>query len=120
MPVEVHKHFNPDGELVGYTEIHRESPWDDDQRAQAEALFEAEQLICPKCGNPRELCSDPTRQWYPQLSTCYAKAAEEVADWRFKQKHERAKRTPEQPTLQTDGRHVWVSEHDLTPDDDFI
>lgn len=88
-------------------------------RAQAEALFDAERnLICPKCGNPREICSDPNRPWYPQRSTCYAKAAEEVAErvWRGKQEG----KSVALDMKPTDGTHVWVSEFDLTPDDDFL
>lgn len=120
MPVETHRHYDLDGKLVGVTEIIRESAWDDEQRAEAEALFEAERfLICPKCGNERSVCSDPTRPWYPQRSICYASAVSEQANWLFHEKNP-SKRTPDKPGLVTDGTHVWAATEDLTPEDDFI
>lgn len=118
MPTETHRHFNPQGELVGYTEIIRESPWDEDARSHAEALFEAERMICPKCGNPREVCSQPGLPWYPQRSTCYAKAAEEIADRAWSAVIEG--KFPDVAMKPRDGTHVWASSEDLTPDDDFI
>lgn len=114
----IHKHYDADGKLVGWTEI--ESPWDDDGRAEAEALHEAEMLICPRCGNPREVCSDPSRGWYPQRSVCYAEAATEAAQWQWSEKHKDAKRSKKKPNLPTDGVKVWVAAHDLTPEDKFL
>lgn len=119
MPVEVHRHLDPDGKLVGYTEVTRESPWNDEMRDHAEALYEAKRnLICPKCGNLRSVCSDPNVPWYPQRSTCYATAVEEATRraWHDKLDGKHYDRTP-QPR---DGTHVWASRQDLTPDDDFI
>lgn len=83
-------------------------------------MFEAEALICPKCGNPREVCSNPDGQWYPQRSTCYATAMLNVAEWRWSEKHKGAERTKEKAFLPTDGVTVWVSDMDLTPKDKFI
>ena len=97
-----------------------ESPWDDAARDEAEALYEAELLVCQHCGNLREDCSDPTRPWYPQRNVCYASGALEVANWMFRKKHEKAERSLANPSLPTDGTTVWVSQHDLTPEDTFI
>ena len=120
-PVEEwHEHYNEAGELVGSTRVVRESPWDDAARDQAEALHEADLLVCPHCGNLREDCSDPTRPWYPQRNVCYASGALEVANWRYQERHKDAERTSRHPSLPTDGTTVWVSHADLTPDDDFI
>ncbi len=118
MPTETHFHYDTAGALVGRTEIVRESPWDDEARAHAEALFAAEKLICPKCGNLREICSDPTRAWYPQKSTCYAKAVEQAAErtWRAKLDGKKV----ELDLRPGDGTHLWASEADLTPEDDFL
>lgn len=109
-----------------------ESPWTDEARAEAEALIDAELLICGTCGNPREDCGDPDRVWYPQRRVCYAGRAQSVADRLYAMKHdetpfhngaERAwakKATPGQAFHFRDGVHVWVSPEDLTPDDKFI
>lgn len=108
------------------------SPWDDDARAEAEALYEAELLICSNCGNLRKDCSDPTKPWYPQRHTCYARRAQAVADRMYGEKHDEApyhngsdagwskKSTRKSPFHFRDGVQVWVSEHDLSPDDRFI
>ena len=116
----VHKHYNAEGEQVGHTEVITPSPWDDAARDEAEALHESELLICPHCGNLREDCSDPTRPWYPQRNVCYASGALEVVNWRVREKHKKAERTLQNPSLPTDGATFWVSTHDLSPDDDFI
>ena len=44
---------------------------DEDEREEWLAYF-AE--VCPNCGNLRSECSDPSRDWYPQESVCWASA----------------------------------------------
>lgn len=78
--------------------------------------YEAE--TCPKCGNLRVICSDPTRPWYPQRHICYATADVAANNRRWEAKHENAK--PVDWRLPTDGTTVWVSPENLTPDDDFL
>ena len=126
----VHKHFNADGELVGTTEI--VSPWDDDARAEAEALWESDRLICSQCGNVREDCSDPTKPWHEQRDICYARRAQAWADRMYGEKHKDRpfhdgndrgwsdKATARAPFHFRDGVRVWVSPYDLTPDDKFL
>lgn len=126
----IHRHYNAAGEYVGHTEI--VSPWDDDARAEAEALWESDRLICSLCGNVREDCSDPDRPWYPQRHVCYASRAQAVADRQYGEKHNKQpfhnghearwtdKYTPQAPFHFRDGTRVWVSQYDLTPDDGFI
>ena len=118
--VEIHRHFDADGNQTGSTEVVIPSPWDEDSRDEAEALHEADLLICPHCGNLREDCSQPDGGWYPQRNICYASGALEVAQWRYHEKHKKAERSQKSPTLPTDGVTLWVSRHDLTPGDDFI
>jgi hypothetical protein len=126
----IHRHYDPDGNLVGVTEI--ESPWDDAARSEAEALQEAEHLVCPACGNLREECADPDRLWYPQRHICYASKTREAADRMYAEKHKAAPFhsgnergwvkdfSPKTPFHFRDGARVWVSQLDLSPDDAFI
>ena len=126
----IHRHYDADGNLVGITEI--ESPWTDEARDEAEALWEADRLICPNCGNLREECADPDRLWYPQRHICYASKVRDMADRAYGEKHKdkpfhngREKGWAKSHSVKTpfhfrDGVRVWVSLHDLTPDDSFL
>ncbi len=49
MPIEVHEHYDVDGNKTGQTVIQRESAWDDESRARALALAEYERGRCG-CG----------------------------------------------------------------------
>lgn len=83
------------------------------------ALEEYQESLCPQCGQLRSICSDPSVSHYPQLHVCWATAAQMVASRRFHNLHEKAK--PDSAGyLPTDGALVWVSDEDLTPDDDFL
>lgn len=75
-------------------------------------------LVCPNCGNLRSVCSDPTRDWYPQRSMCYATASREVVLRRLQKKHEKTE--PGLTLHPLDGMSVWVAQDDLTPNDDFV
>lgn len=75
--------------------------------------------VCPSCGNLRSVCSDPSRDWFPQRTMCYATASRDLVIRRLRKKHE--KKEPGTKDLHPfDGMDVWVSEFDLTPDDDFV
>lgn len=82
-------------------------------------MAEADDLICPDCGNLREVCSDPSRDLFPQRRTCYVSAVRERSDRMWRGKHKDAKPDPG-GYLPTDGVRIWASPYDLTPDDDFI
>lgn len=126
----IHRHYNAEGEFVGHTEIL--SPWDDESRGEAEALYEADMLVCSVCGNLREDCSDPDFIWYPQRHTCYASRQQATADRQYGEKHgERPyhdgrehgwsdKATAKAPFHFRDGVRVFVAPVDLNPDDNFI
>lgn len=81
-------------------------------------MYEAEFLICKECGNLLEVCSDPTRPWYPQRTTCYASAVTAVKQREYDAKH------PGEPPLGAlgphDGVRLWSSTENLTPDDHFV
>lgn len=74
--------------------------------------------LCSACGNLRTVCSDPDRVWYPQRTMCYATANREVTQRRVLKRNEDVKQTAD-ALHPMDGMGVWVSEDDLTPDDDF-
>lgn len=44
-------------------------------------------LVCPRCGNLRSECSDPTRDWHPHADTCWATATREWGARRLAEKH---------------------------------
>ena len=49
-PVERHDHYNPAGELTGWTIVTREGDWDDRSRDEALALADYEANCCTNCG----------------------------------------------------------------------
>lgn len=116
--------------MVGYTVT--ESPWDDQARAEAEALIEAESLVCPQCGNLREDCSDPDKPWYPQRNICYASREQAAADRRYGAKHEKQPfhngrdvgwskdSAKHAPYHFREGVRVYVAPFDVNPEDDFL
>ena len=77
------------------------------------------ELVCPRCGNLREVCSDPDRGHYPQRSMCYVTATVELTRRRVAKRYE--KNEPGTDGLHPlDGMVIWASPEDLTPDDDFV
>jgi hypothetical protein len=93
-----------------------ESAWDDVQRAEADATWDAEHyLTCPQCGNPREVCSQPGVDVWPQKSTCYVSAVREAAQrqWRA---YVDGKPVPPMDLHRDDGVTIWPSLVDLDPD----
>jgi hypothetical protein len=102
-----------------------ESPWDDAQRDQAEAAWHAEHVtLCPQCGNPREVCSDPERAaeqtWHVSRNVCLASASVERV-WRGVH----AKVDGKDPIgamdeKLTDGMRLYATLYDATPGDDFL
>jgi hypothetical protein len=74
--------------------------------------------ICPSCGNLTSVCSDPEVAWYPQQSVCYATAAREQTSRALYDAHGTPDPTSQEPHFM-DGKTVYVSVHDLTPDDSF-
>lgn len=85
-----------------------------------------------RCGRPQEVCSDPGREWFPQLSVCYPTREEQAAQARFERLHEkapwhdgtfeswRAKPDEAHPYHFLHGTTVWVAETDLGMGGDFL
>jgi hypothetical protein len=96
-----------------------EPEFDVNERDSWYALAEYEDALCPQCGQLRSICEDPEIGWYPQRHICWATTAREAATRRWAKKHEKAE--PDSVgALPTDGTIVWVSDEDLTPDDNFL
>jgi hypothetical protein len=73
--------------------------------------------VCRECGNLKSVCSVPSA-WYPQRAVCFATAAREQTMRQVYAKHG----TPDPKHSGEhfmDGTAVWMSAHDLTPDDTF-
>lgn len=106
---------HPDGS-ESVTIVTRDSPWTDEER---EFALRVHDEVCPSCGNLRSVCSNPDVTWFPQRRICYSKAAQALTVRRVQARHER-----NQPGTEllhpTDGMSVWMSDLDLTPDDDFV
>lgn len=87
---------------------------------------------CPQCRGQRDICLDHATLWYPQRNICYRTMETAAANWRYDQIHEdrpyhdgtftdfSEHRTLSTPYHYRDGVTVWVSEQDLTPDDNFL
>lgn len=75
--------------------------------------------VCRECGNLKSVCADPTVPWYPQRSYCYASAAREQIWRRTRKAFKQPDSTQAEPHT-TDGLAWWMSQHDLTPEDDFF
>jgi hypothetical protein len=99
--------------------VRKDSPFDEDSREAAYALWQDERERCPECGLPRDVCSDPDVDYYAQKTTCWATAARKVNIRRWEKKTEGAV-SDAAGYLPDDGVTVWVSRHDLTPDEDFL
>lgn len=82
-----------------------------------ELMLAEDELVC-SCGNLKSVCSDPDIGLYPQRSMCYVTAAESVTWRRLRAKHK--DNEPGAKPHPLDGLTVWMSEHDLTPDDHFV
>ena len=115
---ETHTTTHPDGSVTVLT-VTREPEWLEDDRDAAYALYDDEQQRCPDCGQPREVCEQSATDYFPQRTVCWATAARAVARRKFEQLHENAHPDPA-GYLPTDGVTVWVSQRDLSPDDDFL
>lgn len=46
--------------------------------------------MCPSCGNLRSECSDPTRDWHPHTTVCWATATRDWGARRLAEKHKHA------------------------------
>lgn len=87
---------------------------------------------CPQCGHPAALCADPDVNWFPQRTVCEVTMARMGALNRYNLLHGKKpwhdgtftswaeKPSLEHPFKFDDGVNIWMSQYDLTPDDDFL
>lgn len=78
-----------------------------------------------KCGHPREVCADPDRTWYPQMSVCHVEMEAAAAQAQFDRLHEKrpwhdgtftdwsAEPSADHPYHYSYGTRIWVAEVDL-------
>lgn len=119
MPLEVHEHFDAEGNLTGRTEVAREPEWNDRARQDALALIGWDAARCPTCGNYDTLIpfTQETRniRW-PEHDNrkievtpmrCLACGAMDLQKRDFAKKHEKDKPVTGQ-SLASDG-HMFVA-----------
>jgi hypothetical protein len=85
---------------------------------EQQEILDYQREVCPSCGNLRSVCEDPDRLWYPQRSVCWATASRENVVRRLNEKRRDVE--PDRGYLPSDGEHIWVSTHDLTPEADWL
>lgn len=71
---EIIEHFDVNNELTGRSVVTRPSPWTDEDRAWLIALLAEERQTCPGCGQPMDVCRDPStaRTWQVVHAVCQA------------------------------------------------
>lgn len=91
-----------------------------------------EQGTCAQCGNSETDCRELDHQWFPQREVCSATMSLAAAQRRYDKLHKDRPfhdgtfadwaESPSQshPYHYLDGVRIWVSKHDLTPDDNFL
>lgn len=96
------------------------------------AVWENEQQVCRHHGGPISECPDDEKDWFPQRHICYVemqlKAAQRAYDERHKAQsfhngtftHWSEKWSPYTPFHYMDGVTLWMSEVELSPDDNFL
>lgn len=72
-------------------------------------------LVCPSCGNLRSECSDPSIDWHPRKSVCWASASRQWGARRLGEKY-RTKKVDPGALHPLDGVSVWVSQ--VEPEED--
>jgi len=82
-------------------------------------MLAEDELVCGRCGNLRSVCSNEDIGLYPQRSMCYVSAGEEQTWRRVRAKHKDNEPGTKKPHP-LDGMSIWMSEQDLSPDDNFV
>lgn len=71
------------------------------------------------CGNLRSVCSDPSIDWHPQTSVCYASASVAWGQRRLREKHPKVPDGKSESLHPLDGVSVWVTDVELDDDGSF-
>lgn len=84
------------------------------------------------CGHPQHVCSDKSRQWFPQLEVCYPTMEQDAARERFRRLHEKRpwhdgtftswgeEQSADHPYRFDYGVTIWASREDLGHGGDFL
>jgi len=109
VPAERHEHYDPDGNLTGYTIVERESRIDDGDRAELLGLARYEAELC-MCGyHPSLTDPDAGNVFTPESRTCHVCGG--MAVWQ-RIEHEQQAKTPHDAPPRTprhlDGRHSYM------------
>ncbi|GEB17220.1 hypothetical protein GUY44_11910 [Pimelobacter simplex] len=85
----------------------------DDDR---DLLTSFERDVCPSCGNLRSTCSDPTIDWHPRTSVCYATAAVQWGQRRLQKKW--GDKAAEDGASPLDGVAIYATDQAPEPSED--
>lgn len=109
MPVEVHEHYDADGNLTGTTVVRREPDWTDEDRGRALRLAEYENGICGcGCQQPIRKAYDKQQAFIVKHTVCQAGRAMDQVKRRDREDAEARKL----PAGWDDGRHYFVQPHE--------
>lgn len=106
-PTETHTTTHPDGSQT-VTTVTREAEWDLDEQEWMLELRRDEEERCSLCGHPRSVCRNPNVALQENESTCYIKAAQQVMDRQFAERHKDAAPDPD-GYLPSDGRIAYIT-----------
>lgn len=96
------------------------------------AAWQNEREMCKFHGGPMSECPDDEKDWFPQRHVCYVAMQLEAAKRLYELQHEDApyhngsflrwakKPSRDFPFHYLDGVTIWMSEVELSPDDDFL
>ena len=94
--------------------------WEELSDEKRELLLAYDELVCPRCGNLVADCSDPTRDWHPRTSVCWASATREWAEGWLRKQHQKED-LPDDEMSYLAGRYVWVSQQPVADgEDEFV
>lgn len=71
--------------------------------------MEHDAQVCRSCGNLLSECSDPERDWHPDVATCYATAARQWGQRTWQEMHAKTEVGPDQ-LHPLDGTAVFASQ----------
>lgn len=83
-------------------------------------LLAEDLLVCSRCGNLRSVCSDPSIDWHPQTSTCWASASVEWGMRVLQEKHKGEGREVGPGLHPLDGVSVYATDSNPGDGDEFV
>jgi len=116
VPAERHEHYDPDGNLTGFTVVIRESAWLDSDVAQLLEVAQVEAESCPGCGWHESFTDDPDTPFAATATFCQVCAGEAQYRRHLAAEDARFDESAAQPLTPrpADGRRVRMT---ITPTD---